>query len=212
MCKKILVLSLTFFCAFGIAAQEIYYAEIGVNGGFSNYFADVNKGALSDQSLSYGLIYRQKFNTRTAIQANWNMTKITSTEFSEINNRINLIDICGEFNFFDLEKRVYKPFSRDYSPFIFAGPVMVLYDYETKPQFDLGVTVGVGMKVLIGKQVNLNAMLAYRVLGTDKLEGLSAYNNPTTLNGSNPFNKDMLWTFTVGITFNFWKSNCDCHY
>jgi len=212
MYKKIPVLSVAALCAFTVVAQDLYYAEAGVNGGISNYFGEIRKNALDDLSFSYGLIYRQKFNTRMAVHANWNMTKLVSTEFSEINNRINLVDICGEFNFFDLEKRVYKPFSKEYSPFIFAGPAMLLYNYENKPFFDWGVTVGVGMKVLLGKQINLNAMLAYRLLGTDKLEGVKKYDNPTGLNGTNPLNNDMLWTLTVGITFNFWKSRCDCHY
>ena len=210
MYKKISVLFVAVLWAFTVVAQDLYYAEAGINGGMSNYFCDISKNALINPSFSYGLIYRQKFNTRMAVHANWNMTKVVSTEFSEINNNISLIDICGEFNFFDLEKRVYKPFSKEYSPFIFAGPVMMFYSYERSLQFNVGLTVGVGMKRMLGKQANLNVMLAYRLLSSDKLEGLKEYNNPAGLNGTNPLNNDMLWTLTVGITFNFWKNKCDC--
>ncbi|MDR0811389.1 MAG: DUF6089 family protein, partial [Paludibacter sp.] len=191
MYKKIPVLLWAMLCAFTVMAQDFYYAEAGVNGGLSNYTGEIRKNLFEEPSLAYGLIYRQKFNTRMAVHANWNMTRLVSKEFSEIRNTVNYVDVCGEFNFFDLEKRVYKPFSKEYSPFIFAGPALFIYEYERKPQIDLGLSVGVGMKVILGKHVNFNAMFAYRLLGTDKIEGRKEFDNPLGLNGANPLNNDM---------------------
>lgn len=87
-----------------------------------------------------------------AIQANWNYTKVSGTGLLytgtsiDFSNQIHALDFCGEFNFFDLEKKDYKPFSKTYSPFIYAGVGAMLYNYEGKQDFMFSYPFGVGLK------------------------------------------------------------------
>ena len=66
------------------------------------------------------------------------------------------------------------------------------------------------MKVKLGQRCNLNVQWTTRLLLADNLEGVKTLNNPGGLNGSNPFNNDLLSTLTVGISFDIWKKLCDC--
>ncbi|MDR2841029.1 MAG: DUF6089 family protein [Paludibacter sp.] len=212
---KILILAVVVLHTVNLSAQDdFYYSEIGVNGGLSAYAGDLGLNVTKNFQPSLGLIYRQKFDTRFAVHGNWQMTRLHYEQQAEhfIDNSYNIIDLCGEFNFLDLERKVYRPFSRGYSTFIFGGPSFLLQKYENEPLLAAGITAGVGLKLIISNSLNLNIILAQRLYFSDKLEGLKAYNNPKGLNGSNPLNNDLMTTLTVAITFNFWKKDCDCHF
>lgn len=187
-----------------------YRAEIGVSGGGSYYTGDANSLLFKNMQIAYGAFFRYRFNPRMAAKAEFNRTTIGG-EFNylntpiTINNAVNAFDFTGEFNFFDLEKNQYKRFSKIFSPYIFAGLGMMIYD-STR----VSIPFGVGVKVMLGKRWNLNVQWANRILLADNLEGLPALNNPNGLNGTNLFNNDLLSTITVGISFDIWKKPCDC--
>lgn len=195
-------------------AQETYRAEIGANAGVSYYLGEANYKLFNNSELTYGVIYRQKFNPRLAIQANWNYTKVTGSApyNAAINfeNPIHALDFCGEFNFFDLEKKDYKPFSKTYSPFIFAGVGTMLYTYEKKQDFMFSYPFGIGLKKILGNRLNLNIMWSHRLLLSDQMEGLKQFNDPEKLNGTNLLNYDILTTWSVGVTFDIFKDRCKC--
>ena len=199
-----------------LKAQEIYHAEIGANAGVSYYLGDANNKLFKNPELTYGLIYRQKFNPRLALQANWNYTKVTGSAFlysgSTINfeNSIHALDFCGEFNFFDLEDKDYKPFSKTYSPFIFAGVGAMFYTYEGEQDFMFSYPFGIGVKKMLGHRLNLNIMWSHRLLLTDQMEGVKQLNDPEKLNGTNLLNYDILSTLSLGITFDIFKERCKC--
>ncbi len=184
-----------------VKAQDTYLAEIGVHGGPSYYLGDANNILFKNSQLSYGLIYRQKINPRLAAHLNWNNTTVLRYD-----NVVNTLDLAGEFNFFSYERKEYLPFSKTFTPFVFAGVGGVLGDsIET-----ISLPFGLGFKMMIGDRLNLNVMWTHRLLFSDKLEGVDEFNNPAKLNGSNIFNNDILSTLSVGITFNIWKKKCDC--
>lgn len=215
---SVLILLCTTLNISSVSAQENYRAEIGINGGGSFYLGEGNNALFRNIQPAFGLIYRQKFNPRIAGHINWNNTSIVgnailadgSTEL--YNNVVNAVDFCGEFNFFDLEKKEYKPFSKTFSPFIYAGIGGLLYNSEIPPTFKerISIPFGVGFKMMLGERFNLNLMWSNRLSLTDKLEGITSLNNPAGLNGSNIFNNDLLSTITVGLTFNIFKEKCDC--
>ncbi len=215
------IIRYSFLCVFSLiltplSAQSEYLAEIGINGGGS-YILDDNNGIPFKNSMpAYGIVYRHNFNERFSAHADWNNTKITYTDYLNANAvstiQLNLIDLCGEFNFFDLVKKQYKPRSKSFSPFIFAG----IGAQFTKNSFPadlrkgindiLTIPMGIGFKYKIGNRFNVNAKWAHRISFYDKIEG-----NEGALNGTNYFNNDVTSTYTLGVSYDFWKRPCDCN-
>ena len=220
---KIKIIGLLFLFCTGfninnINAQEDYRAEIGINGGGSFYLGDANTTLFKNMQPTFGLIYRHKLNPRIAGHISWNSTSVAIDTLSvdgtlgKFKNPVNVIDICGEFNFFDLEKKEYKPFSKTFSPFIYAGSGVLLYNSEIAPTFKEWICIpfGVGFKMMLGERFNLNLMWSNRLSFSDKLEGKENLNDATGLNGTNIFNNDLLSTISIGLTFNIFKEKCDC--
>lgn len=197
-------------------SQADYLAEIGVNAGGSYMIDDVNSIPFKNSMLDLGLIYRQNFNERFSAHAEWNSTKINYYNNSAIlpveTIRMNMIDLCGEFNFFDLIKKPYKPKSKSFSPYIFAGLGIQFsknyYNLNFLKELPETMTVpfGVGIKYKLGNRINLNAKWAHRISLNDKIEGTES-----VLNGTNLFNNDVSSTYTMGVSFDFWKRPCNCN-
>ena len=194
------------------AQEDTYFAEIGVHGGSSYYLGDANNVLFKNAQLSYGLIYRQKFNPRLAAHLSWNSAtvagkgSIDNVNNISFNNRVNAFDLAGEFNFFSYERKEYLPFSKTFTPFIFAGVGGALGDSVAT----MSLPFGVGFKMMVGDRMNLNIMWSNRLMFNDNLEGKADFNDHAGLNGTNIFNNDMLSTLSVGITLNIWKKKCDC--
>lgn len=189
------------------AQEDTYFAEIGVHGGSSYYLGDANNVLFKNAQLSYGLIYRQKFNPRLAAHLSWNSAtvagkgSIDNVNNISFNNRVNAFDLAGEFNFFSYERKEYLPFSKTFTPFIFAGVGGALGNSVAT----MSLPFGVGFKAMLGDRLNLNIMWSNRLMFNDNLEGKADFNDHAELNGTNIFNNDMLSTLTVGITLNKWK-------
>ena len=199
---------LIIFCM-NISAQDDYRAEIGIAGGGAYYLGDANSQLFKNTTFTYGALLRYRLNPRIAFRAEWNKAKVVWTGNS-VGNNVNVLDICGEFNFFDLEKNEYKRESRTFSPYIFAGIGVANYSYINNSTYTPTIPFGVGMKVRLNTKWNLNAQWSNRLLMSDKLEGTALLNNPNNLNGTNFLNNDLLSTVTIGFTYNFWKKACDC--
>ena len=198
-------------------AQEKYRGEIGPSAGTSFYIGDANTKLFANQNFTYGLQYRHKFNSRLAVTGEWNSTKVSgdatllNNTVVAFSNPVNAFDLSGEFNFFDLEDKPYKPFSQKYSTFIFAGVGSMLYDYEMQGQFKFSYLFGAGVKFMLGERMNLNLRWSNRLLLSDQIEGIRPLNNIYDLNGSNLLNNDLLSTLSVGLTINIFKERCDCN-
>lgn len=194
------------------AQEDTYFAEIGVHGGSSYYLGDANNVLFKNAQLSYGLIYRQKFNPRLSAHLNLNSTMVAGDGliakgiFFPYSNRVNTLDLVGEFNFFSYERKEYLPFSKTFTPFVFAGVGEVLGNSDGT----ISLPFGLGFKMMIGDRLNLNIIWSNRLMFSDDMEGVAEFNEPAGLNGTNIFNNDMLSTLSVGITLNIWKKKCDC--
>jgi hypothetical protein len=204
------------FIIAGTKAQDAYKAEIGPVLGSTFYLGDANNKLFANNSLSYGIVYRYKFNPRLALAGEWSYHTISGNYLSNnntiiFNNTINSFDFTGEFNFFDLENKTYKPFSQKYSTFILAGIGGMLYPYEGRTEFMYHYTFGAGLKIMLGKRMNLNFKWTNSLLLTDQMEGVSQLNNKYNLNGSNILNNDLLSTINVSLTYNIFKERCNCN-
>ena len=210
---RLIIVSVLCLISARSAAQDEYKAEIGFNIGGSYYLGDANHVLFNNMQPALSGFFRYCFNPRLATKIEITSTTVTGDGFS---NGVIASDLTGEFNFFDLEKNPYKQFSKTFSPYIFAGFGMMNYSAEnivTGPRlskFTPSIPFGLGMKVKLGKRWNLNMQWTTRLSLSDNLEGTELLSNPKQLNGSNPFNNDILSTLTVGLSFDIWKKNCDC--
>jgi hypothetical protein len=197
-----------FFCAESVKAQSEYRAEVGLHSGVSYYLGDANSLIFNNLQPDYGMIFRYNFNERFLAQVELNNTTVTDKVFS---NMLNSIDVCGAFNFFDFDYKGFKPDSRRYSTYIMLGMGMMNYKYEGDQAFKYSYIFGVGFKWKLLERLKLNIQWTHKLLLTDQMEGISMYNNPADLNGSNLLNNDLLSTLTIGLTYDVWAKKCKCY-
>jgi len=203
------VLCLSFTKVSAQALKDDFHAEIGVAGGGSFYLGDANSIMFKNMQPAYGVFFRYKFDPRLALRVELNGTKIVWNG-NTAGNQINTFEACGEFNFFDLEDNPNKRASRIFSPYIFGGPGLMNFEYDGKNIIKPAIPFGVGFKVKIADRWNIDAKWTTRVLLSDEMEGLPALNNLYHLNGSNFTNNDILSTFSIGISYDIFKKECDC--
>ena len=230
---KIVLLSLMLILSYlpVFSQNDPYRAEIGLQTGLNIYSGDVNSIANQDlyfsnlQNMKSGIggIFRYRFNQRLAIRLGYDFTTAkgnylyrdaAGTYSAMLNNRLHVMDVRGEFNFFDLENNPYKRFSKRYSPFIFAGfggMVMPGYKNSEGKNYTFTMPFGVGFKMKFEQRWNLNLQLANHLLLGDNLEGKVQFDNPLTRTEFNPMNHDMLSGFSIGFSYDFWTRNCDCN-
>lgn len=198
--------------------QNVYRLEIGLTGGGDYYLGEANSQLFGNMRLAFSGLLRYKFDQRLALRVELNRAIVAGSGIRD--NVVYAGDVCGEFNFFDLEKNEYKRFSKIFSPYIFTGVSLFTDVYPGQSLPEVGVPFGLGFKVILSDRWNIDLKWTNRLLLADNLEGYSdpakrkiindPYNNPTGLNGSNLLNNDLLSTFSLGISFNIWKVECDC--
>lgn len=214
----ILISSALLLIVTAVDAQQLvrdeYRAEVGLAAGVGNYLGEANVSPLKYFQPVVGGIFRYKVNQRVAFRAELSTASISGDGIAK--NNVYIGDLCGEFNFFDLEQNPYKRFSKTYSPYIFTGVCLMTDVYNSQILPVAGIPFGVGLKVKIASRLNLNIQWTTRLMFVDNLEGTTSpgvsdiYNNYKQLNGSNIFNNDMISAFTVGITLDIWKKACSC--
>lgn len=213
MPKKLLIVSL--ICSLSLqifAQQKDYQSEIGILGGAAYYLGDATHKPFQNLTPTFGALYRYRFDSRYALR-----TELTGTlvkgggdAIAAFENPVAALDVCGEFNFFDLEKNTHKRFSKIFSPYIFAGFGAMIYSYDDDVAMGVSLPIGIGFKVKLGGRWNLNLQHTTRLLFADNLEGVPALNDPYRLNGGDFMNNDLLSGLTVGVTFDLWQRRCKC--
>jgi hypothetical protein len=194
--------------------MDEYKAEIGINGGGSFYLGEANNQLFNYTRPAFSGYVRYLFSPRIALRAELSSAIVAGSAIKD--NQIYIGDLCGEFNFFDLEQNPYKRYSKTFSPYIFAGLGMITDVYAGQNLPEACLPFGIGMKFKLANRWNFNIQWVNRLLLADNLEGDSApgvsthYNNPNNLNGTNILNNDFLSTITIGISYDFWKKQCKC--
>ncbi len=231
--RKTVLLSFIFWILFlPIWGQnDPYRAEIGLQTGLNLYSGDVNSISdlglygknLKNQNADFGVMLRYRFNKRLALRLGYDYTKVkgnflyrnaTETFTATLNNPVHLADLWGEFNFFDLENNPHKRFSKRYSPYIFIGVGVGFtpkYKSETSGYAMFSIPMGVGFKWKMADKLNFNVQYVQRRFFGDFLEGQKQYDDPIPKTEANPLNYDMLSGFSIGISYDFWMRDCDCH-
>lgn len=207
---RLFLISVSSVICMQVSAQENYQAEIGVLAGGSYYLGDANNLLFYNMQPSYGVLFRYRYNQRVAIRAELSISNIGDIKYN-YSNSINSADFCAEFNFFDLERNENRMYSKIFSPYIFAGVGFMtdLFDKQGLPEPSL--PFGLGIKVKISKRWNVNLQWSNKILlNSDYMENNPGLNNKSGINGTNIFNNDLLSTLTFGISFDFWKKQCEC--
>lgn len=230
------------FFSFNSKSQDEYRAEIGLQGGANIYTGDVNTVAKPDYFLQnmkniqpdFGLFFRYRFNPRTALRLGYDYSTVNGSYIynvntsQQLNQTLHIVDMTGEYNFFDLENDPYKRYSKKYSPYIFAGlGVILLPDVENLLQKKYAPTIpfGFGLKWKMAQRWNVNVQWSNHFLLEDNLEGILKFDygeqlriigntprwNPAWSKRINPMNNDLLSGLMIGISFDFWKKGCDCN-
>ena len=222
--KTIKVLLISIFCLsyMQVASQDEYRAELGVSTGLSYYIGDLNSIPLNNMQGAFGGFGRYKLNNRVAFRGELNTTQVVVSIPTKPNygHWVTSGEVCGEFNFFDLEKSQYKRDSRTFSPFISGGLGLMIDVYSGQTTPEIFLPLGLGCKLILNERWNLNILWAHKLLlpiikvngeyHADNLENKPGYNNYYYLNGTNTFNDDLLSTITVGLSMNIWRKECDC--
>ncbi|MHB9056022.1 MAG: DUF6089 family protein [Paludibacteraceae bacterium] len=230
---KIVFLSLllTLNCLAVFSQDDPYKAEIGLQTGLNIYSGDVNSIAdrelflsnLQNMKPDFGAMFRYRFNQRLALRFGYDYTSVkgnytyrdnSGIYSATLNNPLHVIDLWGEFNFFDLENNPYKLYSKRYSPYIFAGfggMVMPQYKDSEGKNYTLTFPFGVGFKMKFAQRWNFNIQLTNRLLLGDDLEGMLQFDNPLPKTISNPMNHDLHSGISIGFSYDFWTRNCNCN-
>ncbi len=232
MHRRLLLLGFTFilFTSLSFGQGDPYRAEVGFQVGSNIYHGNVNTIAdlehiaknLGNQTLDIGTTFRYRVNKRIALRAGYDYSKVKGSYrykdsediySAQLNNPIHMMDIWGEFNFFDLENNPYRPFSKKYSPYIFAGiggMILPKYELQQGGNFTSSIPFGIGFKLKFAERLNLNLRLTNRLMLADGMEGLKEFDNPPPITQSNFMNNDLLSGITFGITYDFWVNDCGC--
>lgn len=226
----LLLISPSSFQQLSAQFKEDYKAEIGLQVGGNIYAGDVNTIArkktfidnLSNTQMDFGGFLKYKVNTRVAFRLGADYTSV-SGDYKYINSAnaytvtlnntgIIAVDFWGEYNFFEYEKNPYKRYSRTFSPFIYGGlGFMMMPNGIPANNSALDIPVGFGLKVKMGNRWNLIMKWTNHILLADNLEGLKQYDNPIPATKLNFMNNDMLTGLNIGISYDFWNKECNCH-
>ena len=172
---------------------------------------------------AYGAHFRYKFTKRWAIQAKFSGQRIEGNQYTirgerlddRWSNRLYNVDIMGEFNFFRFGEAAYDKRVKPYTPYIFLGiGIGVFDDIQTgggKKMTASGyIPLGIGFKWKFAEFVGLNIAWQHNIYFTDNLEAQKTLDNKHQLNGWNWMNCDLTGMLTAGIVFEFARAKKPC--
>ena len=199
--------------------------ELGVQAGCGYYVGDATPHIFMNVREAYGIHFRYKFTKRWSSQAKVSGQRITGPEYdmqgvklgTNWANRMYHVDAMAEFNFFRFGMHnKYDKRTRPYTPYIFAGIGMSLYNDITVADEGHEMTVagyipvGFGFKWKFHERVGLNIAWQHNIYFSDDIEGQLPLNDKHHLNGWNWMNCDVTSMLTVGIVFEFVKEHKYC--
>ncbi len=225
--KRIIFFLLT--CCFlftgNIFAQQYLY-EVGVTGGAAFYSGDANNYSLFQQPKAVmGVMIRRNLNFRTALkldvlQATVGNSTLNSSNVLPGNTTLDglkfkskFYDVNAhlEYSFFSYSDSFEFKQTRRFTPYIFAG---MGYTQVSSPQSmgRLNFPFGVGVKLKIGRRLNVGAEYSVSLLMSDRLEGLSALDSPYGISTGSGFkNNDIYSYLKVYLTFDIIQKGCNCN-
>lgn len=201
-----------------------YHMEIGIQGGGGYYAGDATKHIFRDVKETYGGHFRYKFDRRWSLQAkglyhhiggSFDEEVVTKTETTVVRrkwqNSMANVDVMCEFNFFRLGLSEYDRRIKRYSPYVFVGFGLSLYNkgFSTVGCY---IPVGIGFKYNFGQRFGINIAWQHNIYLKDNLENIPRYGNTFKMNGSNIMNNDITSQFTLAFIIELIRKNRICRY
>lgn len=202
-----------------------YVMDLGLQGGMNYYTGDAHHVIFMHPRETYGGFFRYKFDRRWAVQVKGMGSRIAfkypvagagflpedGIEPRVYTNNMISLDATAEFNFFrygnDFHDRRIKP----YTPYIFLGFGLSLYDgYEPYSNLGFYLPMGIGFKWKFSDHCAMQIAWQHNIYFVDNLENIDDYNNVQQLNGSNFLNCDATGSLTAGIVFDFIEAKKVC--
>ncbi|MCQ2334214.1 MAG: outer membrane beta-barrel protein [Paludibacteraceae bacterium] len=211
-----------------------YLLELGAQGGMMYYVGDAQSMIFMHPRETYGGQMRYKFNRRWALQLKGQYGRIgfrqttdcydyqgnlwpadTEKKGTIATNQMVMLDLVGEYNFLPFAFDARSGRVRPYTPYIFLGAGIGLYDGNRGPrtfkQMSAYLPFGIGFKWKFAEHCGLQAAWQHNLyLPADNIEGYwvnkqgeTVYDNTHDLNGKNFLNFDMTGSLTIGLVFDF---------
>jgi len=222
---KFLLLACFFLFLVKIQAQQYLY-EVGVTGGAAFYSGDANNyGFFQQPQPVLGVIVRRNLNFRTALK----LDLLQATVANGTQNSSNVLpgfqtpaglsfkskfyDVNAhlEYSFFSYSDSFEFKQTRRFTPYLFAG---VGYTMVTSPgsMGRLNFPFGVGVKLKIGKRLNVGAEYSVSLLMSDRLEGMPQLDSPYGIStGSGIKNNDIYSYLKIYLSFDIIQRGCNCN-
>jgi hypothetical protein len=201
--------------------------EYGLGIGGFNYVGDINpRYNFKNYRPAATLFYRYNFiNRYTAIKLGVTLGQISGNDKYSHNQASNLrgasftsgiqeVSLMGEYNFINYrdKKQLLK-----FSPYMTAGVAIFasgpnLSSNSTNENIGSGgpnfaIPFGVGLKIILGKYLNLGTEFVARKTFTDYLDGISTA-EIATKSTANPLDTD--WYFYTGISLSYTIYGVNC--
>jgi hypothetical protein len=182
--KRTFPVYLLLFIALPLSGQR--NADFGVMGGITSYIGDINPARiLYSPSPAAGLFYRINLHPRQAIRMNFLAGGLRANDLDfnnsyQLNRAASFSGIVGEwsaqfeFNFFD-----YTTLGRrwNYSPYIAAGAGVSFINTSVFTYVPV-IPFSGGFKILIYKNIGLEAEFGFRKSFYDNFDGLKDFTDP----------------------------------
>ena len=225
--KKILLVFATVWITVSGVAQKT--SDIGIWGGTSNYFGDLNK-ALPFQTFNpnFGAYYRYNFNTRMGLRAmfltgNFKQKGVIEGEPWTFNKNVMDLSLQIEINYL---KYILGEKKTPFTSYITAGLGIAYFQYDINPAliatfnanhnkenevinesvFATTIPFGIGFKYNIGPRLGVGIEYQMRKLFSDKLDNLD---DPLATKAIG--DRDEI-TYTTAIHNNDWTGYLGVHF
>ena len=206
------------------AGNGPYLLELGLQGGTTYYMGDAQKYIFTNPREVYGAQIRYKIDRRWALQLKGQNGRIAFkypvdgagfkpkyTEKQTMTNNIISLDVAAEYNFFRYGNDWGTGNIRPYTPYIFLGLGVSLYDgLQPYGNVALYIPFGIGFKWNFAEHCGLILTWQHSMYFVDDLENVDDYNNIERLNGSNFLNCDRTGSITFGLVFDFIEAKKVC--
>lgn len=228
---NILIISILAFLYQGEASAQYLY-DIGIGGGLSGYTGELSKVPFVQPGYSISGLYRANINPRFAVRLEVNAgsingysTDVTNTfpkriqgDYPNVSAKFFGVDMSMEVNFFPYPLQTKIRNSKNFTPYSFIGigtenysPTSIDIEVTGEGNTSLSIPFGIGARWMLGEHVGIQLQFKVLKLFKDDIDG-TQMDDPYSLEPTNLYNNDWIYTSTVMITYSFGEDlwNCNC--
>ncbi|MGM9804968.1 MAG: hypothetical protein ACI3Z7_00820 [Candidatus Aphodosoma sp.] len=203
--EKLCLLIIGCILALNVAAQDVFYGEVGLTGGGGFVLGDVNGMLFRYMRPLGGGFVKYKFNGHYELRLQIDGGQLGAGYVSDVFRMRDYVGVqfLGEFNFFNYGARRWEAHRTWVTPTIVAGIGAVFFDGKVTPT----VPLGLGVKFKLSNRVNVGA---YWTVAKTFSDAVDFVDDPIGLNKGVWNNRDWYSTAQVYLSVNFFKICVPC--